>query len=114
MKKGFPLLIALLALVGGYLYFKGGSVGSHDTSLPNVGPNDVANGVGGVVTGTKDAVEPWWQVLVSQPWFYAGVVGLVLTAVAIKTWQKMPGFVRGVVIVIATVMLVVFVMGMNR
>jgi energy-converting hydrogenase Eha subunit B len=113
MKKGFPLLIALVALVGGYLYFKGGSVGSHDTSLPNVGPNDVANGVGGAVQGTKEAVGPWWQVLVSQPWFYAGVVGLALTAVAVKTWQKMPGFVRGVFIVVLTIAVVIIVAGLK-
>jgi hypothetical protein len=115
MKKMFPLL--LLGVVGlvGYVYFKGGSVGSHTpTQLPAVDPNGVANGVGGAVHDTQNAVQPWWHVLVSQSWFYAAVVGLGLTAILAKTWQKMPGFVRGVFLVVLTIAVVVVITGVYR
>lgn len=111
MKKLFPLILLGLAAVVGYLYLKGGSVGSHAPTAPDINPHQVVNGVNHGVSGAKDAAAPWWSALTSQPWFYAAVVGLGLTAIAATTWSRMPGFVRGVFLVLLTIAAVVVVTG---
>jgi hypothetical protein len=108
--KGGLVLLLLAGVVGIYVYIKGGSLGGKSTGGNSVDAHDVVNGVGNGAGAVKDAVAPWWSEFYSQPWFWSAVVGLGITWLLIKTWSKMPGFVRAVFLVALTVAVVVIVL----
>jgi hypothetical protein len=109
VKKIGPVLLGLVALVAAYVFIKGGSIGGKGTSGKSVDAHDVLNGVGDGAGAVKDAVAPWWSEFYAQPWFWSAVVGLGITWLLIKTWSKMPGFVRMVFVVGLTIACVIIV-----
>lgn len=91
--------VAIVAVIG-YVYFAGGSVGSHDPGSVVNDPNQVFDKGGQVAGGVKDAAQPWWHALVTQPWFWQAVVVLIATGVVLLVWRGMNGKARGAIIAI--------------
>jgi glucan phosphoethanolaminetransferase (alkaline phosphatase superfamily) len=61
---------------------------------------------GGVVVTTA---KPTFSELVSQPWFYSVLIVGVLTWLAIRTWNKIGPWGRGLLMVVATIFVTITV-----
>jgi hypothetical protein len=109
VKKIMPILLGLVAVIGAYVFLKGGSIGGKSTSGKSVDAHQVLDGVGNGAGAVKDAVAPWWSEFYAQPWFWSVVVAIGITGLLIKTWSKMPGFVRMVFVVGLTIACVIIV-----
>lgn len=99
MKKIGPVLVvAVLAVLGYYLY-TGGSVskgGASGGKLPQ--PPDV-----------RGKAEGLWSQLYHDPRFYTGVVALAAAILLATLWKKIGGFGRGFLLVVGGVAATIFV-----
>lgn len=104
---GGALVLGVAALAGVGLLFAAGKIPGYGQGTPDTSKaGDAAKGAGGKAVEGATGLAGWWF---SHGWAYTATVAAVLAILGIMTWNRIGGWGRAVVIVLAAVAVTVLV-----
>jgi hypothetical protein len=104
------LLIGAAAVVGGYMVLSG-KVPGYGQGTPDVDPGAAVSEAGNAASQAGESGLNWF---LSTAWAPAALVAVVGAYLAVKFWQKIGGFGRAFLLIVAAIAATIFVLGIQR
>lgn len=107
---GAIVLLGAVALVGGYMFLSG-KIPGYGQGTPDLNTDGALDKAGGAASQAGESGLDWF---LSTAWAPAALVAVVGAWLTIRFWNKIGGFGRAFLLVMAAIAATIFVLGINR